>query len=127
MKVEEYTYRVRRLASFVAILLLLITAAPVLACATDSGMTHEERACCSSMHGNCGEMAKTGCCKMEVRADAHPQLPAATPDIQFVQAFVQWVVLSFAPAQSIPPSVLRYPDEHSPPGLLIADLTVLRI
>ena len=101
--------RVRRLASLVAILLLLITAAPVLACATESGMTHEERACCRSMHGNCGEMAKTGCCKMEVWADAHPQLPVATPDISFVQAFVQWVVLSFARGQSIPSSFYDIP------------------
>lgn len=116
-----------RLVSFVAILLLLITAAPVLACATDSGMSREERACCRAMHGSCGEMANTGCCKVKVRADTHPPLASATPDIRFVQAFIQWVVLSFAPGQSIPPAVLRYPDEHSPPGLLIAELTVLRI
>ena len=116
-----------RLVSLVAIFLLLITAAPVLACATDGGVTHEERACCRAMHGDCGEMAKTGCCRTEFRTDAHPQLATAAPHFRVVQVFVAWLFQVVAPARDIPPAILRFPDEHSPPGLLIAEVTVLRI
>lgn len=117
----------RRLASFVAILLLLLTAAPVLACATDAGLTHEERACCRAMHGDCGEMAKTGCCRTEFRADTHPQQVSVAPQIRLAQILVVWMAPVAKPAPSVPPAILRAPDEHSPPGLLIAKLTVLRI
>ena len=50
----------RRLASFVAILLMLTAAAPVMACLTNVVMSHEESACCRAMHGQCGHMAEDG-------------------------------------------------------------------
>jgi hypothetical protein len=70
-----------RLISFVAILLQFITAAPVLAWVTDASMTHEERGCCRFMHGDCGKMAKTGCCRTEFHCDVHPQLAASAPHL----------------------------------------------
>jgi hypothetical protein len=118
---------VRRLASLVAILLLLITAAPVLACVTDNSMTHEERACCRSMHGDCGEMAKTGCCRTEFHADVHPQLAASAPHLRLAFIIVGWLAPVFTPLPTVDLAVSRFPDEHSPLGLLIARMTVLRI
>jgi hypothetical protein len=115
----------RRLASIVALLLLLSAAAPVLACMTDSTMSHEENACCRAMHGNCGEMAKTGCCRTELRTDEHPQIATKVPSIDIHWAVIDWLTPAVAAVQTVPS--LRAPDEHSPPGLLTAKTTVLRI
>ena len=117
----------RRLASFVAILLLLLTAAPVLACVTDSSMTLEERSCCRSMHGDCGEMAKTGCCRTEFRADVHPQLAGSAPHLRLALILVDWLAPTYSPVLTTNVALFRSPDEHSPPGLLVARMTVLRI
>ncbi len=119
----------RRLATFVAILLLLTAAAPVLACITASSMSRQESACCRSMHGQCGEMEKMGCCRTEVRTDETPQMPAP-----FVSAGMQWVLpqqlVLMVPPPSVPSiaiSSLALPEDYFPPGLLIARITVLRI
>ena len=117
----------RRLASLVAILLLLSAVAPVLACVTGTAMSHEESACCRSMHGQCGDMAKTGCCRTEVKTDETPQIAATSPTVD-----VHWIVVAqlaplALPAQSIAPVSLQIPLEHLPPGLLTAKITVLRI
>jgi hypothetical protein len=117
----------KRLFSIVALLLLLSTAAPVLACMTDGGMSHEENACCVAMHGNCGEMAKTGCCRTEVRTDEHPQMATSAPSVELHWAIVHWLTPVFATVQTVPPSFLDTPVAHSPPGLLFAKITVLRI
>jgi len=117
----------RRLASILAILVLLLTAAPLLACVTDSAMNQEESACCRAMHGKCDGMAKMGCCRTEVRSDEHPQLAASAPTIRLHFVIVNWFVPFLVEAQAVPPALLRMPDEHSPPGLLIARTTVLRI
>ena len=117
----------RRLVSSVAILLLFITAAPVLACVTDASMTREESACCRSMHGNCGDMAKTGCCRTEFHADVHPQLAASAPHLQLAFSLVAWFAPTFKPAFTVDLSLYRFPNEHPPPGLLIARMTVLQI
>src|SRR5580704_1167134 len=76
----------RRLASIVAIVLLLTAAAPVMACLTSVVMSHEESACCRAMHGQCGHMEKMGCCRTEVRTDETPQIAAISPatDVQWV-------------------------------------------
>ncbi len=116
----------RRLASVVALFLLLSAAAPVLACMTGAAMSHEENACCRAMHGQCGEMAKMGCCRMEVRHDL-PQLATQTTALP-----VQWVVASLLEpaAPSLPSSaslLWKFADEHSPPGLVAVQSTVLRI
>jgi len=117
----------RRLASIVAILLLLTSAAPVMVCVTSVVMNHEESACCRAMHGQCGEMAKMGCCRTEVRTDETPQIATTSPAID-----VQWVCVAHLPSlpttvHSLTAAVWRVPEEHSPPGLLAAKTTVLRI
>ena len=124
---DIYSGEVRRLVSFVAILLLFITAAPVLACVTDASMTHEERACCRSMHGDCGEMAKTGCCRTEFHADVYPQLPAAAPHVHLAFIIVAWLAPAIDPVLTVNLSSYRLPNEHSPPGLLMTRMTVLQI
>ena len=117
----------RRFASIVAILLLLTAAAPVMACLTSVVMSHEESACCLAMHGQCGHMEKMGCCRTEVRTDETPQIAAPSPATD-----VHWVCVALLPALSNPvhfviSTLWLTPDEHSPPGLLTAKTTVLRI
>jgi len=116
----------RRLISLVSVLLLLASAAPVMACVTNLAMSHEESACCRSMHGQCGEMAKQGCCQTVVHNDS-PQLAT-----ELAAPAVHWTVV--AEMHSLPPPVMLdnpsrqlFLAEHSPPGLLIARTTVLRI
>jgi hypothetical protein len=117
----------RRFASIVAILLLLTTAAPVMACVTNMVMSHEESACCRAMDGQCGHMEKMGCCRTEVRTDETPQIAATSPAIH-----VQWICVGHLPsfsiqAHSVAFIVWRLPNDHSPPGLLTTKITVLRI
>jgi hypothetical protein len=117
----------KRFAGIVALLLLLITAAPVLACMTGSTMSHEESACCRAMHGNCGQMAKMGCCRTELRTDEHPQIATTAPSIEFHPVAIDWPMPKFIAVQTAPSFFLDSPAEHSPPGLLVARITVLRI
>jgi hypothetical protein len=117
----------RRLASIFAIFILLLTAAPLLACMTESVMSQEESACCRAMHGKCDGMEKMGCCRTEVRTDEHPQTAASAPTIDLHLAVVDWLDPSVSEVRNAPPSVLGIPDAHSPPGLVIARITVLRI
>ena len=123
-----YTERtMRRFASLLSIFMLLLTATPLLACMTDSAMNQEESACCRAMHGKCDGMAKMGCCQTDTRSDEHPQLAASAPVINSHFVVVNWLVPFFSEAQTVPPSQLQMPDEHSPPGLVTARITVLRI
>lgn len=116
----------RRLISFAAVLLLLASAAPVMACVTNLAMNHAESACCRSMHGKCGEMVKQGCCQTVV----HNNSPQAATESAILT--VHWVVSiqvnsltqSIAMAHSGRQMIL---SEHSPPNLLISQTTVLRI
>jgi hypothetical protein len=118
----------KRMAIIVALVLLISAGAPVLACMTDSAMSHEENACCRAMHGNCGEMAKTGCCRTEVRTDEHPQIATTAPSIEVHWTVIHWPMPAAVVAiQTLPPSFLYIPDEHSPPGLVLAKTTILRI
>jgi hypothetical protein len=117
----------RRLATILAIFILLLTAAPLMACMTDSAMNQKESACCLAMHGKCDGMDKMGCCRTEVRSDEHPQLAAAAPMIDLHLAVVDWLEPFAAEVQDVPASVLWIADAHSPPGLVIARITVLRI
>jgi hypothetical protein len=117
----------RRLASFVAIFILLTAAAPLLACMTGSAMTKEESACCRSMHGKCGDMAKMGCCRTEARTDHHPQLATTGPAIDVPLAAFAWLAPVLTTALPLSRALLQAPDEHSPPGLLAATFIVLRI
>ncbi len=116
----------RRLISLVAVLLLLASAAPVMACVTNLAMSHEESACCRSMHGQCGEMAKQGCCQTVVHNDG-PQFATEVATLA-----VHWTVLTLVTNLTRPvaldnPARQMFLAEHSPPGLLIARTTVLRI
>jgi hypothetical protein len=86
-----------------------------------------ERDCCAQMHGNCGQMAKQGCCHVEVRKDLSqvPVRVVAAPVLPLTTIAV------LCPLLVDPPAFSRFawhiPDEHPPPGLLIASTTVLRI
>jgi hypothetical protein len=118
---------VRRLASLVAILLVLSTAAPLLACMTESAMTREESACCRQMQGNCGDMAKMGCCRTEAHTDQNPQLANHAPPIDLPLVMIARLEPVLASGY-FPYHFPRHPpEEHSPPGLLTAAFTVLRI
>ena len=117
----------RRLASILAIFILLLTAAPLLACMTENAMSQEESACCRTMHGKCGGMEKMDCCRTEARTDEHPQLAPSAPMIDLHLAVVDWLEPFAAVVQDVPSSVLEIADMHSPPGLVIARTTVLRI
>jgi hypothetical protein len=116
-----------RLASFVAILLLLSTAAPVMACVTGSAMNREEKACCRSMNGNCPEMAKMGCCQTKVRTDDHPQLATSAPVSVVQRAAMVAHTSSQVTVHAITLFPSRIPEEHSPPGPPAANITILRI
>jgi hypothetical protein len=117
----------RRLASVFAIFILLLTAAPLLACMTDHVMSQKESACCRAMHGKCDGMEKMACCRTEVRAYQHPQLAASAPRIDVHLAVVAWVEPFVSEVQYVPRSILRTAGAYSPPGLVIARITVLRI
>jgi hypothetical protein len=117
----------RRLASILAIFILLLTAAPVMACMTDSAMSQEESACCRTMHNKCDGMEKMGCCQTEVRADDHPQTAASAPTIGLHLAVWEWLEPFVPEVSNVPPSVLAIEGAHSPPGLVIARITILRI
>jgi hypothetical protein len=79
------------------------------------------------MHGNCGEMAKTGCCQTEVRTDERPQIATTAPSTELRWAVIDWLTPVFAAVQTVPSSFVDSAAEHSPPGLLLAKTTVLRI
>lgn len=116
-----------RLASFVAILLLLVTVSPALACVTDRAMSHEESVCCRTMHHQCGQMVKQGCCRMELRSGERPQLLASAPHTDVHWAVVARLASTAVSHRMIVLSLLQSPVEHAPPGLLTAKATVLRI
>jgi hypothetical protein len=117
----------RRLASILSILILLSTAAPLLACVTDGVRSQEESACCRAMHGKCDGMEKMGCCRAEDRTDEHPQLAASAPMIDLHLAVVDWLGHFAFKVQNVPTTTFRMADAPSPPGLFIARITVLRI
>jgi hypothetical protein len=116
----------RRLISLVAVLLLLASAAPVMACVTNLAMSHAESACCRSMHGQCGEMAKQGCCQTVVHNDS-PQFATESATLAVHWTVVTRVESLISPVTLDNPARQMFLAEHSPPGLLIAQTTVLRI
>jgi len=117
----------RRFATFAALFVLIVTAAPMLACVTGEAMTPQESACCRKMQGNCGDMAKMGCCNKKIATDAHPQLKTTNPPIVINFTFVDSIT-SFTRAIEPPSmSLLKAPEEHPLPGLLIVRITNLRI
>jgi hypothetical protein len=118
---------IRRLTSIVATLLLTLGLFPILACMTGDALSQHENACCIAMHGNCGEMTKTGCCRTEVRTDENPQIAATSPSVE-----IHWTVAgplpeSLAHLPAVASTLLDTPADYSPPGLLAARTSVLRI
>jgi hypothetical protein len=117
----------RRLSALIAILLLVATAAPVLACAAGQPMTAQESACCRSMHGHCGGMRGMRCCQPQNHAESHPQLAAAAPPHE-----IRWVVCTgfvylFTPRPRLAQASLRAPEHHPPPATRFVETIVLRI
>jgi hypothetical protein len=121
----------RRLASIAALLLVLTTLAPMLACVAGDAMTREKSACCKSMQAGgasqCAQMAKMGCCRTEARTETTPQLATISPAIDFRPA----LVLSLTSVDISHPvatiASFQKPLEHFPPGLLTTKTAVLRI
>ena len=118
---------IRRLTSIVATTLLLFGLFPILACMTGSALSQHENACCQTMHGDCGEMAKTGCCRTEVRTDELPQVATQSPSVAIHWTLVSWLPENLATPQALPSPLLDIPRDDSPPGLLVAKTSVLRI
>jgi hypothetical protein len=98
-----------------------------MVCMTDSVMSQRESACCVAMHGKCDGMEKMGCCRTEVRSDEHPQLAASAPMVDLQLAVVDWLEPLGSEVKSVSSSALEIADAYSPPGLVIARITVLRI
>lgn len=116
----------RRFTSFAAVLIMFVMMLPVLACAA-TPMTSMEQDCCQQMHGKCGDMAKQGCCQVEVRSDLQ-QLPSRV--MTAVALPVATVAILYSPMVELPASsghTWQVPEEYSPPGLLIVSTTVFRI
>lgn len=116
----------RRFTSFAAVLIMFVMMLPVLACAA-TPMTPMEQDCCQQMHRKCGDMAKQGCCRVEVRSDLQ-QLPSRV--VMDAVLPVATVAIVYSPMVEMPMSpghAWKVPDEHSPPGLVIASTIVLRI
>jgi hypothetical protein len=117
---------VGRLTGITAVLIMLVMMLPVLACAA-TPMTSMEQDCCQQMHGKCGDMAKQGCCQVKIRSDLQ-QLPSRV--MTAVALPVATVAILYSPRVELPASAghtWQVPEEYSPPGLLIASTTVLRI
>jgi len=124
---RSYNCHVRRLTTLVAVLLLLSEAVPMLACVTDIAMSHNDSACCRSMHNQCGDMAKTGCCRIEIKSDQQPKLTSMGPSFNPQWTISEWVPIAEAFGTPTRIIVSKMPDEHSPPGLIVVRIANLRI
>jgi len=118
--------QMRRLTSFVAVLLMLVTASPMMACVSALSMTPAEKACCAAMQGHCEQMPGHSCCQAHVRND-FSQSPAQQSDLSQIHFPVAAIVPDVAPLLS-DKAVFSASDTDRPPPLLrhIAT-TVLRI
>ncbi len=117
----------RRLTGLALVLIMLVMTLPVLACAMTPKLTRLEQNCCQGMRGTCGDVGRQACCQAEVPSDRN-QLPTevvAAPILPLITIAVLY------PSLVHPPAMFGYgrqlPEEHWPPGLLIAATTVLQI
>ena len=116
----------KRLASIVAILLLLLTAAPVMACVADQAQTPAQAECCRQMHGDCGAMATTGCCPSDVREQAAQT--AAMALLPVLQATASGAATALVVPAGRGLAARRVaPAQHSPPRPDSAAPSILRI
>jgi hypothetical protein len=117
----------RRFASIVALFVLFSAALPMMACITASAMSPQEKACCHTMQDNCGQMLKQGCCRTEIQINEHPQAATNSSSMDLHWAVIDWLKPALVTAGTSPALQLSAPDEYSPPGLLTAKISVLRI
>jgi hypothetical protein len=117
----------------VAVLIMLLAALPVMACARPGNtMTAAERDCCKRMAERCGHsgMAKShGCCQAQASPGNFEVLKSSS--LQLTCSFAE---LHMAPTtfQATGDSPLRLiariaSEPHGPPGLSSVATTVLRI
>ena len=116
-----------------AILALLLAAVPMMACVRPGAtMTPAEHECCKRMATLCGHsgMAKShGCCQSQASPNDFHAVKTTSLNLEhsFVQLYLQPAdVQVFAVANPILGD--RNPSAtHSPPGLISASTTILRI
>jgi hypothetical protein len=117
----------RRLASIVAVFLLLTSVTPVLACVMGGPMSSKESACCRSSKDNCTKMEKMGCCRTELRTDQARQIAVTSPATESHPAYLAQSSDRAATVETVAFRPLGVPIDHPPPGFLSANISVLRI
>jgi hypothetical protein len=90
-------------------------------------MSHEESACCGTLHTKCAQMVKQGCCRMELRTSERPQLLATAPETNVHWAVVARLGSVSAADRPNSPLLLQTAMDHAPPGFLAVTIAVLRI
>jgi hypothetical protein len=116
----------------VSILVLLLAAAPVMACARPAAtMTAAERDCCKRMAKQCGRSGMTqshGCCQSEVSPSNFRALKASSSqlDHSLFQIHVLPVALPVITGSQMFGTNVASPT-YSPPGPVYLATTVLRI
>ena len=116
-------------------LMLLVTAAPVMACLQPNiAMTEAERACCEHMATECGQAqmpASHSCCQRVTAPENLLQQAknSTSADPSFVLIGIMPVSQASwaSPASSTSASPSFRLDEHGPPGQYTGALSVLRI
>lgn len=116
----------RRLTSLVAVLLLLLMAAPGMACLTDQSMSHSGSACCRMMQGKCGDMVEQSCCRTEIRTQ-DPLLAAQSPDLKIHWVTPDVAVVPFVSAPMTVPAGRLSAEQGSPPKPRPTKPIVLRL
>ena len=117
---------------FGAVLLLLVSCvAPAMSCVVPgSGMTVEDRTCCSMMHGDCGQMKMRGPGKCCEKAPVIVQQSALRTDAVVVHPSVFTAVwlAEFEIVRSEDDKLNKFDrPEHSPPESPPTAITILRI
>jgi hypothetical protein len=127
-----YTLLVNRVHQFVAILLILFSfTAPAMACMVpDAQMSPEERACCRTMKGECGQMnmaASHGCCQKTPANVSVVALDTKAVAVHPVAVSVaRLAVAELVVPRSAPGTRIDSPDD-SPPKAPSPTLSNLRI
>jgi hypothetical protein len=119
----------RRLSAIAALLMLVLMSMPPRACAMISHSVKAEHDCCEHAGPvvECGGMSTNLCCAVQGPVDATPYPVQSAMSLVLPSATV--AVVYENRSDSLRPSrlALGFPVQHSPPGLVIATTTVLRI
>jgi hypothetical protein len=127
-----YSYQVKSLRQFGAVLLLLVLCvAPAMACmAPDAQMTAEEQVCCRMMTSQCGQMEMPGsqdCCEKAPPAVHDNALKTDTVSFHPAVFVTLWVSsLDLLAPQAVAEGWLQRP-EHSPPKFPPSIISSLRV